>query len=781
MIKNTFKNSIIKQFRDSFGSRSDKENFILIGRVLPWENENSPPDYKDTIDDEKELRNSALVIKKLFPDSVSFCVKRINWEYGKVYSKFDDSIELYSDENPVEFYVMNSEKNVYKCLDNNNGAVSTVSPSGTESEIIILSDGYQWKYLYSISEQLSKFITDEYIPIEFLDKLIYDPNDPRINQLSAELDAKANGRGKITSVEITQTGGSFPFAVDYDQNILTYVPEDDHFVQAYVKHSEYESIFVNIETGDINRQDNFYKNNYVIYFCKGPGAGQVRNISSFNGSTGEIVLETELSIDVTTETMYKLLPKISVLGDGFGASLIPKLNLNDNTIENVIVLSGGVGYSRVELTVSTTRVGNENKTILRPIFTPYYGHSSNAFKELGCRNLMVHTKFGYNDKNMNFYNEFRQIALIQNPKILVKEAQGEKIILDIEATSAIQELNITICTKCDQAVSLPTSIFNSQNISKLIGTTLVQGIIGSGPYGVGIIKSWDATNKVLTVLTTVGKFVISGGSSPLKQIYIKDYPNKPNLSLTNAIAITSVKEKNYYTSGTFVPGSKIISDETYTTGTVDSWTVDSDRISGQLVLKDVKGDFKPSYYDLSGKFNKGENIVQFYMNIDDSNILISNGIQTTGTIKSILPQINNRQDEIYSCMTKIEITRMAGVSTQFSPDTFIRDAYIQQISTTGEVIARGVIIDWTINNSDTTKTSGVLLVDTVYGEFFPSTNRNIYQYEDGEYMNVEDTIICTVTDSEVNIDTGDIIYAHNIVKLNHGNDSLEEIKLVIGF
>jgi hypothetical protein len=444
-------------------------------------------------------------------------------------------------------------------------------------------------------------------------------------------------------------------------------------------------------------------------------------------------------------------------------------------------LSGGVGYSRVELTVSTTRVGNENKTILRPIFTPYYGHSSNAFKELGCRNLMVHTKFGYNDKNMNFYNEFRQIALIQNPKILVKEAQGEKIILDIEATSAIQELNITICTKCDQAVSLPTSIFNSQNISKLIGTTLVQGIIGSGSYGVGIIESWDATNKVLTVLTTVGKFVISGGSSPLKQIYIKDYPNKPNLSLTNAIAITSVKEKNYYTSGTFVPGSKIISDETYTTGTVDSWTVDSDRISGQLVLKDVKGDFKPSYYDLSGKFNKGENIVQFYMNIDDSHILISNGIQTTGTIKSILPQINNRQDEIYSCMTKIEITRMAGVSTQFSPDTFIRDAYIQQISTTGEVIARGVIIDWTINNSDTTKTSGVLLVDTVYGEFFPSTNRNIYQYEDGEYMNVEDTIICTVTDSEVNIDTGDIIYAHNIVKLNHGNDSLEEIKLVIGF
>ena len=265
---------------------------------------------------------------------------------------------------------------------------------------------------------------------------------------------------------------------------------------------------------------------------------------------------------------------------------------------------------------------------------------------------------------------------------------------------------------------------------------------------------------------------------------VRDYPSttgKINIVLTNSVAISSVKEKNYHSDSTFTVESKIVSDVSYSTGPVESWKLNKDRLSGELILKNVNGRFVQSYYDLSGTFHKGENIIKFSMDIENPSILVNSGLSSTGTIKSILPQSFDATDEIYSCMTKLDITRMAGVSTEFTSSTFTPDSYIQQLSVSGEVIARGVVIDWSINTTDTTKTTGVLLVNTVFGNFVASTNRNIYQYESSDYVNVEDTIVCIVTDSEVEMNTGDVIHAQNIIRIGHGNDSLEEIKLVIGF
>ena len=66
----------------------------------------------------------------------------------------------------AQFYVVTDEYNVYKCLDNNNGAQSTVKPIGTQVLPIPLSDGYVWKYLFNIPIALrTKFLTDNYFPV----------------------------------------------------------------------------------------------------------------------------------------------------------------------------------------------------------------------------------------------------------------------------------------------------------------------------------------------------------------------------------------------------------------------------------------------------------------------------------------------------------------------------------------------------------------------------------------------------------------------------------------
>ena len=64
------------------------------------------------------------------------------------------------------FYVVTDEYNVYKCLDNNNNAVSTYKPIGTTVDPVVMPDGYMWKYLYSIPIALrNKFLTDQYMPV----------------------------------------------------------------------------------------------------------------------------------------------------------------------------------------------------------------------------------------------------------------------------------------------------------------------------------------------------------------------------------------------------------------------------------------------------------------------------------------------------------------------------------------------------------------------------------------------------------------------------------------
>ena len=66
----------------------------------------------------------------------------------------------------TNYYVMTEDFNVYKCLDNNNGALSTVKPVGTQVAPIYTSDGYSWKFMYNVPISLrNKFMSDEYIPV----------------------------------------------------------------------------------------------------------------------------------------------------------------------------------------------------------------------------------------------------------------------------------------------------------------------------------------------------------------------------------------------------------------------------------------------------------------------------------------------------------------------------------------------------------------------------------------------------------------------------------------
>ena len=55
--------------------------------------------------------------------------------------------------------------NVYKCLDNNGGAASTVEPTGTSTSILSTGDGYKWKYMYTLSASTNKFLSTDFMAV----------------------------------------------------------------------------------------------------------------------------------------------------------------------------------------------------------------------------------------------------------------------------------------------------------------------------------------------------------------------------------------------------------------------------------------------------------------------------------------------------------------------------------------------------------------------------------------------------------------------------------------
>ena len=89
-----------------------------------------------------------------------------------------------------QFYVRNTYDQVYKCLFNNNGAMSTQMPqinlggSLPSNPWIQTSDGYLWKYMYTIPSGLKqKFYTNQWMPVVDDPTVLASAQDGRIDVL----------------------------------------------------------------------------------------------------------------------------------------------------------------------------------------------------------------------------------------------------------------------------------------------------------------------------------------------------------------------------------------------------------------------------------------------------------------------------------------------------------------------------------------------------------------------------------------------------------------------
>lgn len=167
-----FHNNIAQSIYDEIQNRTAIYSYFL-GKTLQWEDDDNPPIPSSYISYENDVRNNIIQTKQIQINDVSLVIPRINWNSGEIYDMYDDTISV---DNPStsgatslkdsRFYVITEDFNIYKCLFNNNGAASTVEPTGTSYNSFETSDGYIWKFMTFIPLGLrNKFLTQSFVPI----------------------------------------------------------------------------------------------------------------------------------------------------------------------------------------------------------------------------------------------------------------------------------------------------------------------------------------------------------------------------------------------------------------------------------------------------------------------------------------------------------------------------------------------------------------------------------------------------------------------------------------
>lgn len=400
--------------------RDEKNSTILyaaIGNINEYENEPSP---SAPIDNgqyvQYQTHRDFIGAKKINTNDVSHVTLRHDWTNGTIYSMYRDvDINLYN----RPFYVMTDEYNVYKCLYNNQGSPSTIKPSGFSTTPFTTSDGYTWKYMYTLSlGDASKFLTKVHMPVKKIET--GDGSTESDRQLLVQ---NASTNGSIEIVEVNDTG------VEYLQVTNGVVDAGGKFT---IRMSGSSGV-------DVSPIDNIY-NGSSVYIISGTGSGQLRRVTNYVGSTKTLTVNTAFSTTPNTDSRVIISPTVTIIGDGQGAKAYARVDTNGG-VSNVSIIDSGRNYTRAKAYI-TSNVVHGSGASANVIVSPVGGHGSNPVRELGADKVALNIKFNSNEgisANGNGYipsnTEFRSISIIKDP-ILKVDANNNHVQVETIANTS---------------------------------------------------------------------------------------------------------------------------------------------------------------------------------------------------------------------------------------------------------------------------------------------------------------------------------------------------------
>lgn len=370
--------------------------YLGIGRPADWPVPTSPDNVVAIDSVETAALNNIVSLKSVKPGNMKACASRHNWTSGSVYSQYDSKIEFEDYTNP--FFVITDENNIYKCLDNFNGAQSTSKPTNYQTVPFRTADGYVWKYMGSVdSADSAIFMTDDFIPVS-----VKKSADQGPNQWAVQLAAQQNS---ISTFKIFGAVGAFTATP-----VVTIYGEGSSAVAAAHKTATtVDQVYVtNPGTGYV--EDTTY-----AFVTDGVGAGSGAAATAvINPTTGEI---TGITIDNG--------------GSGYTGGAVafivgtPKtgMTLTEPTAVSVTVASGivtGITLTGATANYESARVfivPGSSGALALPVMAPASGHGANIVRELGASTVMISVKLTNTVNDTGYFlidagSEFHQVTIV---------------------------------------------------------------------------------------------------------------------------------------------------------------------------------------------------------------------------------------------------------------------------------------------------------------------------------------------------------------------------------
>jgi hypothetical protein len=236
IITNKFRINNAEQFSESFSEASPEVYYLGIGRPQAFatqtrgdlRTENQGTDSTaitpaDSIIEEFNTFDDLLAVKKITSSDASFVIPRRNWVTSTVYDYYrhdygnritgTTSIQTANSGATTlfdaTFYVLTTARNVYKVLDNNGNAASTVEPTGTSTSVLTTADGYKWKYMYTLSAtQQANFLSTDFMAVETNSTVSSAAVDGAINIVKIKSAGTGGSNGTYTGIAVRGDGSS---------------------------------------------------------------------------------------------------------------------------------------------------------------------------------------------------------------------------------------------------------------------------------------------------------------------------------------------------------------------------------------------------------------------------------------------------------------------------------------------------------------------------------------------------------------------------------------------
>jgi hypothetical protein len=528
----------------SFISDVETQNsyYLWVGKPDPWLNPVGQPDdssnnitsfhtANDSIyEHESSIYHDMIYGKRIAPINIEFLVPRYNWVANTVLSQYDQfDFDLYNS----RFFVVTDNMEVFKVIDNNNGALSTVKPSlTTQTGTFQTSDGYTWKYMYTIdSNSNTLYTTTNYIPVT--------PNNSVV----------ANAiPGTIDVIRVSNFGNGYPYYSGF-----------------LVASANNKSVII-----DSNAS---YSNSYYVdssmYLKAGYGAGQIRKIVRYDGLNKIVSVDSPFDTFATFNITNITGPDTFVAGN--------KLTQN---VDNLAVLyTRGVfeiGDTIIQSdTGATATIITANNTVFKvtkpagsnafALSYPIYNTSQSGTIKSGKVNItsgntyVTSTNTAQTSFTSNFAvndyirvgadanNNIRRVTAVNSSVIITDSKFGASAVANViynipyvfeptsitltTATGIISNTNIYgVILNYSNKTNLSLNYITGEKVDMVDSSNTSQGVSG--------IVSYSNTSSIVLSSVTGGSFSTSfyiRGESSLQRANIDNVISYPNITISNPL------------------------------------------------------------------------------------------------------------------------------------------------------------------------------------------------------------------------------------------------------